>query len=125
MPGAADDPEMGARLAAFLDELQQLGWTDGRNVRIDTRWEASPNRAEELVALAPDVIHASSSPSVAPLQRITRSRDRMAARSARAAGGDACDRLSQQPFARRFPRASWQPFSKVSVHRDSSRGKMS
>jgi len=73
MPGAADDPEMGVRLAAFLDELQQLGWTDGRNVRIDTRWEVSPNRAEELVALAPDVILASSSPSVAALQRITRS----------------------------------------------------
>src|SRR6516225_3689182 len=73
MPGAADDPEMGVRLAAFLDELQQLGWTDGRNVRIDTRWGVSPNRAEELVALAPDVILASSSPSVAALQRITRS----------------------------------------------------
>jgi putative ABC transport system substrate-binding protein len=50
-----------------------LGWTDGRNARIDTRWEAAPNRAEELVALAPDVILASTSPSVAALQRITRS----------------------------------------------------
>ena len=37
---AADDPEGQARLAAFLDGLQQLGWTDGRNVRIDTRWPA-------------------------------------------------------------------------------------
>jgi putative ABC transport system substrate-binding protein len=71
--GASDDPEMEVRLAAILDELQQLGWTDGRNVRIDTRWEAGPNHAEELVALAPDVILASSSPSVAALQRITRS----------------------------------------------------
>ena len=70
---AAGDPEMEVRLAAFLDELQQLGWTDGRNVRIDTRWEVSPNHAEELVALAPDVILASSSPSVAALQQITRS----------------------------------------------------
>ena len=33
MPGAADDPEMEVRLAAFLDELQHLGWTSGRNVR--------------------------------------------------------------------------------------------
>src|SRR6516165_8528247 len=71
--GASDDPEMEVRLAAILDELQQLGWTDGRNVRIDTRWEAGPKHAEELVALAPDVILASSSPSVAALQRITRS----------------------------------------------------
>jgi putative ABC transport system substrate-binding protein len=64
---------MEVRLAAILDELQQLGWTDGRNVRIDTRWEAGPKHAEELVALAPDVILASTSVSVAALQRITRS----------------------------------------------------
>ena len=38
---AADEPEGQARLAAFRDTLQQLGWTDGRNVRIDTRWPAS------------------------------------------------------------------------------------
>ena len=38
MNGAPDDAEVRARLAAFLDGLQQLGWTDGRNVRIDTRW---------------------------------------------------------------------------------------
>jgi len=72
LPGAVDDPEMQVRLAAFLDELQQLGWTDGRNVRIDIRWDADPNRAEELIALAPDVILASTSASVAALQRITR-----------------------------------------------------
>ena len=57
--------------------LQQLGWTDGRNVRIDTRWpvgDADRGRsAEELVAIAPDVILASASASVAALQRITRS----------------------------------------------------
>ena len=40
MGGAESDPENRARLAAFLDGLQQLGWTDGRNVRIDTRWPA-------------------------------------------------------------------------------------
>jgi hypothetical protein len=37
---ARDDPEGQARIAAFLDSLEQLGWTDGRNVRIDIRWPA-------------------------------------------------------------------------------------
>ena len=78
MPLAVDDPEAKARLAAFLDGLQQLGWTDGRNVRIDTRWpggdaDRSRKYAAELVALEPDVILASSTASVAALQRITRS----------------------------------------------------
>jgi putative tryptophan/tyrosine transport system substrate-binding protein len=77
MSTAADDPQGKARLAAFLDSLRQLGWTDGRNVRIDTRWplgDAAFRRyAEELVALTPDIILASSSASVAALQRITRS----------------------------------------------------
>jgi putative tryptophan/tyrosine transport system substrate-binding protein len=77
MSRAADDREGQARLAAFVDGLQQLGWTDGGNVRIDTRWpvgDADYRRySEELVALAPDVILASASSSVAALQRITRS----------------------------------------------------
>jgi putative ABC transport system substrate-binding protein len=77
MSGAADDREGQARLAAFVEGLQQLGWTDGRNVGIDTRWpvgDADRGRsAEELVALAPDVILASASANVAALQRITRS----------------------------------------------------
>jgi putative ABC transport system substrate-binding protein len=78
MPLAVDDPEAKARLAAFLDGLQQLGWTDGRNVRIDTRWpggdaDRARKYAAELVALAPDVILASSTTGVAALQRITRS----------------------------------------------------
>jgi putative ABC transport system substrate-binding protein len=78
MPFAVDDLEGKARLTAFLDGLQQLGWTDGRNVRIDTRWPAGdPDRyrkyAAELVALAPDVILASSTESVATLQQASRS----------------------------------------------------
>ena len=78
MPLAVDDPEAKVRLAAFLDGLQQLGWTDGRNVRIDARWPGSDadrfrKYAAELVALEPGVILASSSTSVAALQRITRS----------------------------------------------------
>jgi putative tryptophan/tyrosine transport system substrate-binding protein len=68
---AADDPEGQARLAAFLQGLQELGWIDGRNVRIQTYWGAGDtarNRtyAAELAALAPDVILASGG-SVAEL----------------------------------------------------------
>jgi ABC-type uncharacterized transport system substrate-binding protein len=68
---AADDPEAQARLTAFVQGLQQLGWTVGQNVRIDYRWgsnaDALSRYAAELVALAPDVILAHSSASVAPL----------------------------------------------------------
>jgi putative tryptophan/tyrosine transport system substrate-binding protein len=74
-PGESD-PEGQARFAAFLQGLQQLGWTDGRNVRIDTRW--SPGDADdtrrhaiELVALAPDVILATGSATVASLLPVT------------------------------------------------------
>jgi putative ABC transport system substrate-binding protein len=58
---AEDDLEAQAQNLAFLQGLRQLGWTDGRNVRIDTRWTAGdPSRARkyatELVALEPDVV---------------------------------------------------------------------
>src|SRR5262249_40772742 len=61
MPFAAGDPEAQARLAAFLQGLQEHGWTVGRNIRIDIRWAAGEPElrrryAAELVALAPDVI---------------------------------------------------------------------
>jgi putative ABC transport system substrate-binding protein len=73
----ADDPEGHARITAFAQGLQEAGWTTGRNVRIDYRWggagaDAMAKYAAELVALAPDVILAATSSSVAPLQRITR-----------------------------------------------------
>src|SRR5262245_45742618 len=74
---AADDAEGQARMAAFLQRLQQLGWTEGGNVRIDYRWAAGDaghfqRYAEELLALAPDVILASATPSVQALQQATR-----------------------------------------------------
>ena len=74
---AADDPDGQARSAAFVQGLQQLGWTDGRNMRIDYRWGAGDadnmrKYAAELVALAPDVIVASGTASVAPLLQATR-----------------------------------------------------
>ena len=74
---ASDDAEAQARLAAFHQGLQQLGWTVGNNVRIDYRWggadaERFRRGAAELVALAPDVILASATPSVQALQQATR-----------------------------------------------------
>jgi len=75
--GAADDPVLQERNAAFLQALQQLGWTVGRNLRIDYRWpggdaERVRKYASELVALAPDVILASGTANVGPLLQATR-----------------------------------------------------
>jgi putative tryptophan/tyrosine transport system substrate-binding protein len=77
MSVAADDPEAKNRIAAFLQSLQQLGWTDGRNLQIDTRWAAgnaddARKYAAELVALAPDVILATGGFGVGPLGQVTR-----------------------------------------------------
>jgi putative ABC transport system substrate-binding protein len=77
MPGAANDPEFEARNAALLQGLGGLGWTVGRNVRIDYRWgmgETDRYRgyAAELVALAPDVIVAVGAATVSALLRATR-----------------------------------------------------
>jgi putative tryptophan/tyrosine transport system substrate-binding protein len=74
---AEADPEGQARIMAFLQSLQQLGLTDGRNVKIDIRWGAgNPERlrkfAAELIALAPDVILVTGSATVAPLLQATR-----------------------------------------------------
>jgi putative ABC transport system substrate-binding protein len=76
LPHDQDSPVAQARIAV-LQELQQLGWTDGRNVEIDIRW-AGPNaeklrkHAAELAKLAPDVILANGSVVVAPLLQATR-----------------------------------------------------
>jgi putative ABC transport system substrate-binding protein len=77
LPAAADDPEFQARLGAFLQGLQQSGWTIGRNVRIDTRWATTSvadirRHAAELAALAPDVILAFGASTVGPLLQATR-----------------------------------------------------
>jgi putative ABC transport system substrate-binding protein len=75
MSTAAGDPQSQARLAGFLQGLQEFGWTADRNVRIDYRWaaeDAESRSAAELVALAPDVLLASTSPSVAALQQVSR-----------------------------------------------------
>ena len=74
---SADNPDGQARNTAFLQGLQQLGWNDGRNARIETRWSADADGIRtyvaELVALAPDVILASGSATVGPLLQATRS----------------------------------------------------
>jgi putative tryptophan/tyrosine transport system substrate-binding protein len=76
MPQTAGDAAGQARLTAFLQGAQQLGWTDGRNVQIDTRWGADADlirkHAVELAALAPDVILASGSATLGPLLQATR-----------------------------------------------------
>ena len=77
MGQAEDDPEAQARVAAFQQSLQRLGWSDGRNVRIDSRWAAGDSDrtrryAAELIALAPDVILAPGSFTMGPLLQATR-----------------------------------------------------
>jgi len=73
---AAGDPESLRRVTAFVQGLQELGWTDGRNVRIDYRWATSDadriRYAAELIALAPDVMIATSGATVGALQRTSR-----------------------------------------------------
>jgi putative ABC transport system substrate-binding protein len=74
----SSDEEGQARVTAFAQALQKLGWTHGTNTRIDTRWAADDadryrRYSEELVALTPDVILASGSPCVAALLQVTRS----------------------------------------------------
>src|SRR5690242_622271 len=77
LPATADNPDFQARVGAFLQGLQQAGWSIGQNVRIDTRW-ATSNAAEirrhaaELVALAPDVILAHGTSTAGPLLQATR-----------------------------------------------------
>jgi putative ABC transport system substrate-binding protein len=77
MPFDENDPVPKPRVFAFTQALADLGWTDGRNVRMDLRWAgADTNRigalARELVGLQPDIILASSTPATVALQRETR-----------------------------------------------------
>ena len=76
-PQAVNDPDGQAHFVEFIQELQQLGWTAGRNVRIDARWAAGNvddlrKYTAELVALAPDVLLSSSTSATAALQQATR-----------------------------------------------------
>jgi putative ABC transport system substrate-binding protein len=77
MAYSANDREGQADVAAFREELQKLGWTDGRNLRIDSRWaaldaEAMQQFAQELVALQPDLILSNNTPTTAAMLQQTR-----------------------------------------------------
>ena len=76
IPVAETDPEAQAWLAVFREALQKAGWTEGRNIRIDTRWgrdaQSRQRSAKELVALQPDVILSQSTPNTAALLQQTR-----------------------------------------------------
>jgi putative ABC transport system substrate-binding protein len=77
LPATADDSEYPTLVNAFLQRLQQLGWSDGGNLQIHVRWGSADagtihKHASELVALAPDVIFASGAASAGPLLQTTR-----------------------------------------------------
>jgi len=73
MPFAKDNPDGQARITGFLQGLQTLGWTEGRNLQIEYRWGSGDlqKAAAELVALSPDVIFTNTTPAVAALQQAT------------------------------------------------------
>jgi putative ABC transport system substrate-binding protein len=77
MSGDENDPEQKRRVTAFTQALADLGWTDGRNVRLDLRWYGADNNraralAQELVGLQPDIIVPTGTPATVALQRETR-----------------------------------------------------
>src|ERR1700746_2962487 len=76
LPATADDARFQTFVGAFLQELQSLGWSIGRNVRIDTRWATADaaairRHAAELVALAPDIILAHGASIMGQLLQVT------------------------------------------------------
>jgi ABC-type uncharacterized transport system substrate-binding protein len=98
MNTAAVDPE--APIATFVEGMQQLGWTDGRNVRIDTRWSSGNaddirKHALELVALAPDVILVTGTAGMAPMLQATRTVPIVFANVADPVGAGFVDSLSR------------------------------
>jgi len=77
LAAAASDPQYQSRLRAFSQTLAQLGWIEGRNLRVDTRWgegqvELTRQHAAELAAIAPDVVLASGNATITPLLQATR-----------------------------------------------------
>jgi putative ABC transport system substrate-binding protein len=77
MPYDENDPLAKTLVSAFTQALADLGWTDGRNVRMDLRWAGGDNNrfralAQELIGLQPDIILAGSTPATAAVQRETR-----------------------------------------------------
>src|SRR6516225_12255579 len=97
---AADDPYDQTHVATFRQALQQLGWNDGRNARIDIRWDESDadrarRYAQELVALAPDIFLAGGTISLGALQHVTRALPIVFANVADPVGAGFVDSLSR------------------------------
>jgi putative tryptophan/tyrosine transport system substrate-binding protein len=114
IPLAAGDPEPQARLAAFLQGLQQLGWTEGRNVRIDAHWGAGNadnirKYAAELAALAPEVIFAIGSVAAGSMLQATRSVPIVFTSVADPVGSGFVDSLSRPGGRLGYARVSNQP----------------
>ena len=118
---AADDPDGQSRVAAFLQGLQEAGWAVGRNVNVDVRWAAGEadryrRYATEIVALTPDVILTSATPSIRAICRsvslICFTEVTRVARSALAASGHATAAPPRSAMnSRRFtrsPHRQWQ-----------------
>jgi putative tryptophan/tyrosine transport system substrate-binding protein len=100
MSAAANDPDGDARITAFRQALQRLGWTEGQSVQIDVRWaggDAALDRkfAAELVALAPNVILATASQTVAALQAATQTVPIVFAHAADPVGGGFVNSLAR------------------------------
>ena len=73
---ASNNPDAQSNITTFLQALQQLGWTDGRNLRVELRWSAGDannvrKHASELAGIGPDVIFAAGGPSMGPLLHAT------------------------------------------------------
>jgi hypothetical protein len=97
MPQAANDPQVQERNAAFLQGLQQLGWTVGQNLQIEYRWaggneDDTRKYAAELVTLAPEVIFTAGSAGAGPLRLV------YCARRAKMRRGFLPDNFHARPF---------------------------
>jgi putative tryptophan/tyrosine transport system substrate-binding protein len=100
LPASPDDADFQARVGAFLQGLQQSGWSIGRNLRVDTRWAAGDadeirRHAAELAATAPDVILAHGASTVRPLMQATRTVSIVFSAVSDPVGGGFVDSLSR------------------------------
>jgi putative tryptophan/tyrosine transport system substrate-binding protein len=124
MNTAADDREGQEGVAAFQQDLQRLGWTIGRNVQIDIRWgenngDLDRKYATELLALTPDVILASGSPSITALQHLTRTVPIVFVRVSDPVGGGFVDSLDR-PGGNATGKQIVPRLTRASVLRDST-----
>ena len=114
MQGNESDPEGNLRYSAFTRALADLGWTDGRNVRLDLRWAGDNiNRiralAQELVGLQPDVILTNGTPATAALQRETQAIPIVIAHMGDPVASGIVPRLNDEPVGNITGFASWEP----------------